>query len=729
MKNLIKNTIYYLSPIALSLVALAPIPTVYKLANPIFLLTGLTVTTNIIKENRFKGSHIEEREKEINERIKLTQEELIQYRDLLVKERDEFEQTREQFIEEFNELSKKQLEWIEQETTRVEQEYQQKWNTELKQVYELQEQELTQIEEFHSEQIALLQQQLQQYQFELYQLKKQPRLAPINLGATADTINSLLNTLYRITEDRLDKSKPYQTYTCDYVRHVWSEDEKTTLTIFIEPKDASNVSAICRLADELQVGLGFKSIDLKPDKGAIKVTLSNDEFAHIDYSESIEELQAKIVEPDPIIVKRLFKSFIHAFVWGESGSGKSTLVNNLIDLMDYDNLQQKELNAVTARVKFYDPKWPHNNLDDDNVLQLDGVLPDWKRFRDIYDVAAEILGQTEFRMETHKDEADKRLRDKDTETPLTKFDPYIYLVDEIENAIRLHGDDTLGDNEDLISYKNKKLLAENDALFALGVSSAINQVLKLSRSSGIKFLGVAQSPMPTDVGLKRIDFLNCSRFWLGGVAKTILSGRGNEFVQIPAKDRREMNEQIRIRERINLLRLMKGLEPIRYMVVHAPGLPVLLMTCPAPHDLVRTIYGVDHRYKNNGQNLPGVEHIEPVEPTVTPGSSINRDLPNPIQMPFDPAREDLIRKLEQNLALEVAVQSELSEIGQYIMELLRNHPDEAFTLAQLKNRRTKLKKLETQKLKLEIGMLRDLRLIQIVKTDSGISKIRLRKVN
>jgi ABC-type dipeptide/oligopeptide/nickel transport system ATPase component len=722
MKNTIKNLIYYLSPVAIMLGVLAPIPAQYKLINPVLLLTGLTVTGSIIKENRFKGSPLEEQEKELNNRISLTEQQLIEYRDQLVKEQEEFEQTREKFLAEFDALSKQQLEWIEQETTRVEAEYQEKWKTDIKALYDAQEEELEATHTAYSEQIQLLNQQLQTYKFELYKLQKLPKKAPINLGATADTINSLLDTLHRITEERCDKEKSYQTYTCDYVRHVWSENQQT-LTLYIEPKDASNTSAICRLKDELQVGLGFKSVALEPDKGAIKVTLSNEEFADSKYSESLEELQAQIVEPDRIIIKRLFQSFIHAFVWGESGSGKSTLVNNLIDLMDYDNLKKEEklVNSVPARVKFYDPKWPHNNLDDDNILQLDGVIPDWKRFHDIYDVAAEILGETEFRMETHKNEADKRMRDKTTNIPLTKFNPLIYLIDEIENAIRLHGDDTLADNEDFISYKNKKLLLENDALFALGVSSALNQVLKLSRSSGIKLLGVAQSPMPIDVGLKRIDFLNCSRFWLGGVAKTILSGRGNEFVQIPAKQKREMNLQIELREKINGLRLLKGLEPIRYMVAHAPGLPVILMTCPSPHGLVEMIYGVPHKYQNNNAQNDPVEVQE--KPDLTPGST---NYPDPVQMPFNPDRESLINLLENSLTLTAT--PELSETGQYIMELLQKYPDKAFTLPGLLNRRTKLKTLDPKKLKLEISLLKDHGYIELIpKTESSVAKLRLKK--
>jgi ABC-type dipeptide/oligopeptide/nickel transport system ATPase component len=694
-------------------VTLLPIPNPWKLYISLpTLLAGSVNVGLLIKQNYKRGTALEELEQSLKAQYETLANELIVESEDLKKREEELNESIQQhedehakFIEQFSELQAKQLEWIDTETSALEERFSKQWDEYVKEAEEAQKLQIEEMVMSYETTIYELKQQLQNVQSRLYELEYMPKLCPTTYGKTADIINTLIKQIAEISAQKFDPTRPYDLLTVDYVRHVVPQNDDE-LVAFLRPKNPAATKKIVALADELQVGIGYDNVEIQPDNGCLKFRLVNEIFKdNSQITESLEDLESQLIEPSLVTIKKIFHGLIHAFVWGETGSGKSTFIINLIDLIDYENTRD----GGTQEIKFSDPKFPHNNLDGDNYLVLDGVMPCWTNWNSVYNICVEMLHEVNFRIGTHKKEAKDKMISGDLSEPLSTFNPVLYILDELETQVRKCNNTSLGEAQEYLHQHNIQRLMElpgKEQEFTL--SDSINEVMKLARSSKIKFIGIGQSPMPSDYDLKRIDFLNTTRVWLGEVAKTVVSGRGSEFVQMSAAQKKQFRQQIELREKINLIRSSRGLDPIRYGLIHAPNMPVVLMTMPAPHQLTRLVYDTDHAYKPSGFAVPQDLHNAPTTAD-----------PTPIDVTPDPGLMSSQDAVRANLNRLLHKQP-LSDIQQYVMDFFSTNPNEAFSLAVLKDRRSKLKKLSSENLATELHGLLKLGLIQEVKDGTKI---------
>lgn len=175
------------------------------------------------------------------------------------------------------------------------------------------------------------------------------------------------------------------------------------------------------------------------------------------------ELQIK--EPPKEWFKNLILKSYHYRVNGETGSGKSTLAENLI------SLAQKSLGEGTE-VILNDPKYP---------------LSEWA-MEPMFKGIGEALAGLELVATTIENRLSEARKIKDSGGTIPKFSPILFVVDEIDWIVSEYGKDAT------------KLLKVG---------------LKVGRALNVKILYLGQSPLCTDLGMRKNDFRNSANFYLG----------------------------------------------------------------------------------------------------------------------------------------------------------------------------------------------------------------------
>jgi len=686
--------------------SLVQVNSMYKAFMIPFLLLPGKRAYEIIEENKFKDTPSVEFENFKAETTKQFENDV-----------EEFNKTKAEFLEEFDRASRDQLAWLDEEKSQYEREYEEKIaavNAEIERLAQSWEEERAELIQQQTEELEALKlsiaHELDVYQAEIRALKSQvhfyemqPVKCPLVFGQIADEINSLIDELERITlTDRANFKPLTENYICDYASHQLLNESKT-LKVWLKPKSVDATDKILRLANQLTV-FNYAHVDIKPARGAILFSLSNEIYEEA-LTEDLAILTEGIIEPDPKLVKVVFSKFVHAFIWGNTGTGKSTLITNLVDLIDYLNIQD----GLTTRddsVTLFDPKFPHSQLDSENFLNLDGIPVTWSGWSSLYNVCIDLMYTIDQRLQTHFDEAIEQMESGDR-AALSILPVQTFVLDELELAIKdapltlseAYDEGLLGVEQ--VTKFNMLLNRPGSNYGEFTASKVLARVLKIARSSKVRLIGVGQSPMPSHYELLKIDFLNCTRIWLGDVAETIMLGRGAEFVQMPAADKTKIRKQVELRKQINALRFRQGLEPLRYMVVHSPGLPVFIMDCPGIHSFVSDLFGVEHRY-SAAARLPKDAY----------GSASASQLAvktESVQIPPHSDRDVLNQQLNSML------QNSLTENQQKMHDYLQKHKDEAFSVKRLRDRLSWLSTIDDQVLRVDLERLLKLGSIKLVK--------------
>ena len=297
------------------------------------------------------------------------------------------------------------------------------------------------------------------------------------------------------------------------------------LVIWLEPM-AAILSDIQGVLEDIQVRLGlYSKPSVEIDRGLYRLTLDTDKRAPVDHK-SIE-----IPEPALSKLENAISEAIHLRIVAPTGSGKSVLLGNLVNFLTATYLSEYEL---------YDPKVTAREV--------------WGNLEPTY-YGAECLYPFFSLTLTCLKRINQVIDARKANVPDPVFDPQFHIIDELEF---LYGLSEVSPDKDL-----------NPKTFKINLKTG----LKVGREHKIKLLFVTQSPLPTDLNLRKNDLFNTASIFLG---KCILEALGSELLSdVPEEKRHLLRQQYRAR-------LARG-DKWTYLF-YDPQRPTdaWLGTCPAP---------------------------------------------------------------------------------------------------------------------------------------------------
>lgn len=249
-----------------------------------------------------------------------------------------------------------------------------------------------------------------------------------------------------------------------------------------------------------------------------------------------------IIEPPSDWLVKVCMLSNHFRVNGQTGSGKSTFMLNLITILTICF----ESKNVDVEIIIIDPKYPFS---------------DWGSYTPRYKGIEESLEGLEDMSKTVLERLALARECADRKRPLPVFRPQLWVVDEI----------------DMIISEYQKKAAKH---LKIG--------LKVGRALGVKLAYVGQSPLSSDLKLRRNDFNNSTNFFLGsnglaGVDEICYTKRDKDFYML----------QIAAREAI---------EQKYFALVKVPSLPPFTAQLPPENAYDRNLPSVeDNKILENGE--------------------------------------------------------------------------------------------------------------------------------
>lgn len=270
-----------------------------------------------------------------------------------------------------------------------------------------------------------------------------------------------------------------------------------------------------------------------------------------DYVESTPALPSKSKLPDIIdppsdwLIKVCLMSN-HFRVNGQTGSGKSTFMLNLLTIL----VKSFEAKNQDVEIIIIDPKYPFS---------------DWGSYTPSYKGIEESLEGLQAMSDTVIERLALARQCADRKKPLPIFRPQLWIVDEIDMVIS--------------QYQKE-------------AANHLKTGLKVGRALGVKLAYVGQSPLSSDLKLRRNDFNNSTNFFLGsnglaGVDEICYTKRDKEFYML----------QIAAREAI---------EQKYFALIKAPSLPPFTAQLPRENQF-GSLPSVEDR------SLPSVEDSKILE--------------------------------------------------------------------------------------------------------------------
>jgi hypothetical protein len=204
-----------------------------------------------------------------------------------------------------------------------------------------------------------------------------------------------------------------------------------------------------------------------------------------------------IIEPPSDWLVKVCLMSNHFRVNGQTGSGKSTFMLNLLTIL----VKSFEAKNQNVEIIIIDPKYPFS---------------DWGSYTPSYKGLDESLDGLEAMSKTVLERLALARECADRKRPLPIFRPQLWVIDEI----------------DMIVSEYQKEAAKH-----------LKTGLKVGRALGVKLAYVGQSPLSSDLKLRRNDFNNSTNFFLGsnglaGVDEICYTKRDKEFymMQIAARE-------------------------------------------------------------------------------------------------------------------------------------------------------------------------------------------------
>ena len=240
-----------------------------------------------------------------------------------------------------------------------------------------------------------------------------------------------------------------------------------------------------------------------------------------------------IIEPPSDWLVKVCMLSNHFRVNGQTGSGKSTFMLNLLTIL----VKSFEAKNQNVEIIIIDPKYPFS---------------DWGSYTPSYKGLEESLEGLEAMSKTVLERLALARECADRKRPLPVFRPQLWVVDEI----------------DMIASEYQKEAAKH-----------LKTGLKVGRALGVKLAYVGQSPLSSDLKLRRNDFNNSTNFFLGsnglaGVDEICYTKRDKDFYMM----------QIAARE---------ALEQKYFALIKAPSLPPFTAQLPPENAYGLTLPSVE----------------------------------------------------------------------------------------------------------------------------------------
>ena len=273
--------------------------------------------------------------------------------------------------------------------------------------------------------------------------------------------------------------------------------------LFFEPINC-DLDAVRKQLEAVQLELGLVELPtVEIDSGKIKITvqLSQDKSAK-------PAKDIVIADPPLSAFETAINNSIHLRIVAQSGSGKTVLLGNLINYLT---------EQVSSDYVLSDPKVtaPEN----------------WGNLSPTY-YSRDCLEHFFSLTETCLNRIDEAATSVKGGHGLPSFEHQFHVIDELEF---LYGLSEVSANK-----------AHNSKLFKINAKS----MLKVGREHKMKLLFVTQSPLPSDLNLRKNDFENCSSIFLGsqisaGLNSTDADGLlkdvpGEKIAQLKAEYRARM---------------------------------------------------------------------------------------------------------------------------------------------------------------------------------------------
>jgi hypothetical protein len=262
-------------------------------------------------------------------------------------------------------------------------------------------------------------------------------------------------------------------------------------------------------------------------------------------TQSRQQLPEIIEPPNDWLIKVCLMSN-HFRVNGQTGSGKSTFMLNLLTIL----VKSFEAKNQDVEIIIIDPKYPFS---------------DWGSYTPSYKGLEESLEGLQAMSDTVIERLALARQCADRKKPLPVFRPQLWIVDEIDMVIS--------------QYQKE-------------AANHLKTGLKVGRALGVKLAYVGQSPLSSDLKLRRNDFNNSTNFFLGsnglaGVDEICYTKRDKEFYML----------QIAAREAV---------EQKYFALIKAPSLPPFTAQLPLENQF-GTLPSVEDR------SLPSVEDSKILE--------------------------------------------------------------------------------------------------------------------
>ena len=300
--------------------------------------------------------------------------------------------------------------------------------------------------------------------------------------------------------------------------------------MFFEPIGC-DLKQVQEQLEALQLHLG---LDEKPtaeiDSGKIKLTvqLSQDKTAK-------PAKEITIVNPPLSRLEAELNESIHARIVAQSGSGKTVLLGNLINYLTQ---------VVSSDYVLSDPKVtaPEN----------------WGNLTPTY-YSRECLDHFFGLTETCLNRIDEAAASVKAGHGMPKFEYEFHVIDELEF---LYGLSEVSANKD-----------HNSKLFKINAKS----MLKVGREHKMKLLFVTQSPLPSDLNLRKNDFENCSSIFLGSQISAGLNSTDADGLlkDVPPEKIAQLKAEYRAR-------MARGDEYVYLFFNPAKPADLFMGLCPSP---------------------------------------------------------------------------------------------------------------------------------------------------
>lgn len=313
-----------------------------------------------------------------------------------------------------------------------------------------------------------------------------------------------------------------------------------------DQKEMLSVAQIMGKKEDLKLALGFPEADynkfdlkMEIDEGVIHITaLTKADVSNVMSLYAKDATEAQLVAAAPYMVKKALLG-LHFGLFGQTGAGKSKLAGNIINFLRY---YYKVVDGKDLRYQLFDLKFPSTDW------ELDGqrITPDWKDIAEYREGLLRMQALLENRIREWADAEAKGL-------PKPKFDPYVFIIDESEEAYARLRD-----------------------IF----SKPVGYILRIGRALNVSVMIVGQSPNCSAYGFLKSQMFNMTRFWLGAMTLFAFKELG-----LPQEYAKPMRQQIMIRQNKAIQELSEGIDPPPsqfYAIAAPPALMPFVFDLPEP---------------------------------------------------------------------------------------------------------------------------------------------------